>query len=134
MPLIVEVTTSLTERGDKAFFTLHEDYKVKAMGYCITVMKGFQTDFASVPRIPLIYASFGNLAKSHGPAVVHDALLRYTLTNQETADKIFYELLKRNGLGKFKAWLMYRAVRAFGGLPDEHIPPKARLAKCDPLP
>lgn len=33
-------------------------------GRTITVPKGFYTDYASVPRIPLVYSVFGNTAQS----------------------------------------------------------------------
>jgi len=40
----------------------------------LIVPKGFETDLASVPRIPVIYALYGG--RVHREAVLHDALYR----------------------------------------------------------
>ena len=48
-------------------------YKSDALGL-IEIPTEFQTDFASVPRIPIIYAAWGD--KAHREAVLHDYLYR----------------------------------------------------------
>jgi Protein of unknown function (DUF1353) len=50
---------------------------------------GFLTDFASVPRLPLVYLAYGN--KVHLPAIPHDDLYRRggTETDRQFADDVF---------------------------------------------
>ena len=55
---------------------------------------GYQTDFASVPRIPFIYARYGG--KANIPALWHDFIYDGCLGNEFTrkqADDMFYELM-----------------------------------------
>ena len=91
----------------------------------ITVPAGFIHDFASVPRLPVIYSLFGN--EGHRAAVVHDWLYQtkqhpdaeavgtsVTLTRKQ-ADDVFKEAL-HCCVPSWKAAAMYAAVRAAGGL------------------
>jgi hypothetical protein len=62
----------------------------------LVVPAGFVTDFASVPRLPLVYWLFGNRAR--GPAVVHDFLYQTHLcADKTTADAVFRELMRVEG-------------------------------------
>ena len=79
----------------------------------IWVPKGFVTDFASVPRLPVAYMLAGNTA--HGPAVVHDYLYGTHLFPKAMADNIFYEAMGVWGEPQWRRSLMYRAVSWFGG-------------------
>jgi hypothetical protein len=78
----------------------------------IVVPPGFETDFASVPRLPLAYLVAGNTA--HAPAVVHDYLYRMSTVSRQLADAIFYEAMVVDGVSRWRAYLMWAAVRAFG--------------------
>lgn len=83
----------------------------------ITVPEGFETDFASVPRIPLAYWLFGDSA--HAAAVVHDYLCRvhYPACNiswRRAAD-VFYEAMRVTQVPRWRAWPMYMAVRLYRG-------------------
>jgi len=97
-------------------------------GKCITVPEGFETDFASVPRLPIIYGIWGD--RAHREAVLHDYLYRVgsviietnglsnkTIENipKEDADWIFREAM----IGQGRSWViyhpMYLAVRLRGG-------------------
>jgi hypothetical protein len=78
-----------------------------------TVPKDFVTDFASVPRLPLVYLLTGNTA--HAPAVVHDYLYRFSAEPRSVADKIFLEAMRVSGVPLWRRNAMYLAVRAFGG-------------------
>lgn len=49
-------------------------YDSDLMGATIKVPKGFFTDLASVPRVPIIYELWGN--RAHREAVIHDYLYR----------------------------------------------------------
>lgn len=86
----------------------------------VNVPKGFETDFASVPRI------FWSLCPPDGQyaqaAVTHDYLykMRKDLTYQgprrsrKECDEIFIEAMTVLGVPWWKRQIMYRAVRLFG--------------------
>ena len=77
----------------------------------ITVPVGFETDFASVPRIA--WRICPPVAGAHAePAVLHDYLCE-TSNDQPAADKLFLEAMKVNGVGWLKRMLMFQAVRAY---------------------
>jgi hypothetical protein len=57
----------------------------------LTVEPGFETDFASVPRFPLIYANFGN--RYHRSANLHDSLCRTKVIPRDIADKLFLDAM-----------------------------------------
>jgi len=79
----------------------------------ITVPAGFRTNFASVPRIPVIYALFGNT--SHSAAALHDYLYSgcYPIS-RKNADSVFLEAMKARGQSIWQRRIMWRAVRWFG--------------------
>jgi hypothetical protein len=87
-------------------------YYSTLIGQLIKVPTGFTTDFASVPRIPLAYLLFSNIA--HEPAVVHDFLYRDGKYSQEVCDNIFFEAMGVVGVPNWKRYTMYYAVRLFG--------------------
>lgn len=78
----------------------------------IYVPKGFITDFASVPRIPLVYTWVGN--KGHRAAVIHDHLYRRGKENRSVCDAIFREALALDDVGFAARWAMWLGVRSFG--------------------
>lgn len=78
----------------------------------ITIPVGFVTDFASVPRIGLIYAFLGDTA--HEPAVVHDWLYYSGLVAKATADKVLLEAMGVIGLPWYRRWPIYCGVVAGG--------------------
>ncbi len=85
----------------------------------IEVPEGFETDFASVPRIPIFYTLFGN--RAHREAVLHDYLYRidartskYDLIFREKADAVFLEAMEVRGKSFFVRWPMYFGVRLGG--------------------
>ena len=79
----------------------------------ITVPSGFITDFASVPRLPVVYLLNGDTA--HAAAVVHDYLYAAAYIPRNLADKILYEAMRVTGVPLWRAGAMYAAVRLFGG-------------------
>ncbi|MFA5377511.1 MAG: DUF1353 domain-containing protein [Dehalococcoidia bacterium] len=81
----------------------------------ITVPNGFQTDFASVPRVPIAYMFFGN--KAHRESVIHDFLYRadsVPLVSRELADNIFFEAMECRGKGCGVRYPMWWGVRLGG--------------------
>ena len=79
----------------------------------ITVPKGFYTDFASIPRLcQMLISPVGRHVKA---AVIHDYLYQNKKPTRKEADKIFLEAMKVLGVAWWRRWIMYRAVRHFGG-------------------
>lgn len=96
-----ELTEPLVYDSDRAAMT-------------ITVPAGFKTDFASVLRLPVIYLLFGD--KAHAPATVHDYLYHSGIVPRAVADDVFYEAMRvSTKLSGVERWMMWAAVRAFGG-------------------
>ena len=77
----------------------------------ITIKPGFETDLASVPRIPIVYALWGG--RAHSEAVVHDYLFRLdakpTVTFPE-ANKVFLEAMEVRGKSWYIRYPMYWGV------------------------
>lgn len=110
-PLIAELT-----RGDDSWtlsspLIYSSDLAIDGR-YVIKVPAGFTTDFASVPRFPLVYAVAGNTA--HKAAVVHDYLYQNGIGTKYVADRIFLEAMKVSGIPLWRRQLMYLAVRVGG--------------------
>lgn len=78
----------------------------------VVVPSGFETDFASVPRIPVAYWFCGNCGDE--AAVVHDYLYRGGYLPREDCDTIFKEALLASGVASWRATMMWAGVRAFG--------------------
>jgi hypothetical protein len=77
----------------------------------IVVPKCFETDLASIPRIPIAYMAFGG--RAHREAVLHDYLYRIDSEPQVTfmqANKVFLEAMKIRGKSFFVRWSMYMGV------------------------
>ena len=75
-----------------------------------TVDVDFTSDFASVPRLPFIYAWAGNTA--HAPSVLHDWAIRTNACSREYADELFRQAMESIGMPKWRIALMYQAVSA----------------------
>jgi len=81
----------------------------------IIVPQNFITDFASVPRIPVIYAMVGNC--SHRAAVIHDYLYRIGAKPdviRKVADNIFDEAMGVKNVPRWRRWMMWAGVRIGG--------------------
>lgn len=76
----------------------------------ITVETGYDTDLASVPRLPVASIAMGLANKA---AVIHDALYEFKLLPKDKADLIFLEAMTVDNIPLRHA--MYAAVSAFGG-------------------
>lgn len=79
----------------------------------VTVPAGFQTDLASVPRLPIVYWLTG--ATSNAAAVVHDYLYSTRLVPREVADAVLREASAVTGVPAWRRGMMWAAVRLFGG-------------------
>ena len=90
---------------------------------CITVPADFTTDGASIPRP--FWPLFSPTGKHMRAAILHDYLYQELRDNyhpgarkakRRDADKLFYLAMLDSGIGRWRAKLMYWAVRLFGGL------------------
>lgn len=80
-------------------------------GSLITVPAGFETDFATVPRLPFAYWLTGGCARH--AAVVHDYLLTQGF-KRARADAVFMEAMTDSGVKSWRKGLMFAAVRGYG--------------------
>jgi hypothetical protein len=86
----------------------------------IEVPIDFETDFASVPRVPVAYTFFGD--RAHCESVIHDYLYRTDSVPQATysqANDVFLEAMKVRGKGFFVRYSMYWGV-VLGGWTAYH--------------
>lgn len=87
------------------------------LGRWIAVPQGTETDLASVPRLLLaVVDDDGPHARA---AVIHDYIYRnpglFPRISRKQADQIMDDLMAEDGVGRFKRWIIYRAVRLGGG-------------------
>lgn len=81
-------------------------------GKLYVIPRGFITDFASVPRLPLVYSMAGDTG--HRAAVLHDWLYRVQICSRARADRLFRIALQDDGEPAWRAWMMWAGVRAGG--------------------
>jgi len=89
-------------------------YASKFSGY-ITIPEGFETDFASVPRLPIVYRAWGD--RAHREAVLHDYLYRVgsvPMLSRALCDDIFLESMESRCVKWKIRKPMYYGVRLFG--------------------
>jgi hypothetical protein len=81
-------------------------------GITYGIPSGFITDLASIP--PPLRGLYDRNDETRLPAVLHDT--RYCVKRglRKYADDLFLEAMERCGVGFFKRWSMYLAVRACG--------------------
>jgi hypothetical protein len=86
----------------------------------VTVPRGFDTDFASVPRVPFAFLVAGD--RAHEAAVLHDAIYRRGEVRGEPitralADEAFRDAMEATGEPWWRRRVMWAAVRVAGGGP-----------------
>ena len=95
---------------------LVEDFGYQSeAGNILVVPAGFETNFASVPRLlwpilPLSDAVYDKAAVLHDYAVSHRQLIGYSLME---CHRLFREVLQFSGCGRVKTGVMYGAVVVF---------------------
>lgn len=101
---------------DDQRYQLTEDlvYQSDVAKQTFTIPAGFVTDFASVPRLPVIYLLFGG--RAHHESVPHDFLYQTHKTGKVMADRVFLEAMDCRGKGIPVRWGMFTGVFAFGWL------------------
>lgn len=91
-------------------------YKSEILDEILWIKAGFETDFASVPRLPLAWLLAGDTA--HKAAVVHDFLVAVRLPAGKIAwsraADVFDEALRAERVPGWRRVLMVAAVRLAG--------------------
>jgi hypothetical protein len=80
----------------------------------LVVEKGFDTDYASVPRI--FWAIYPPDGAYTDAAVVHDWAYWYQTMTREEADNVFLEAMAALGIPWLRRHILHKAVRAGGWL------------------
>ena len=99
----------------KQSYLLLEDITVNSLGYQIKLLKGFDFDAASIPKIfwSVIGSPFtGNYTT---PAAIHDGLYAGEVLDRKVCDDIFLDLMKQYKVSYVRRYAMYWAVRLGGG-------------------
>ena len=97
-------------------------YKSDLLGtWIVKVPTGFDTDFASVPRLPFMYWLLGG--RANHAAVIHDYLYRTALVTRAEADRVFVEAAEVEGVSWPARWTMWTGLRVGGWtVYDQHHP------------
>ena len=77
----------------------------------VIVPQGFETDLASIPRLPFVSALFPKNGRHRAAAIVHDWLCRNPITSKKVTDKVFLEAMKVSNVSRWRRYAMYSAVR-----------------------
>ncbi len=104
---VIEIDDSVFSVADHPF-----RYESDIANQLITVPVGFFTDFASVPRLGIVYSLLGD--RAHEPAVIHDWLYYSALTTKDVADEVLFEAMGVMGLSNWIKYPIYWGVK-FGG-------------------
>jgi hypothetical protein len=111
---------SSTAAGGRGYWEVTHPlvYQSDVLGKTITVEPGFITDYASVPRLPIIYALLGDIA--HESAVVHDWLFHHhEVCDKDTANLVLREAAQVEGIAHWKKMAIYLGVKIGSGKPWE---------------
>lgn len=76
------------------------------------VPAGFQTDLASVPRLPIVFLLTGDTSRE--AAVVHDYLYSTQKVPRDVADAVLREASEVTGVPAWRRWMVWAGVRLGG--------------------
>ena len=112
--LEVEQVDDLTQDGQGLWkLTAPLIYQSDLLAMKVIVDAGFVTDFASVPRIPIVFDMLGD--RGNEAATIHDRLYsKPHICTRAQADAILREALKVQGVPAWMAALFYYGVRIGG--------------------
>ena len=83
-------------------------YQSDILGCEVEVPTGFNTDLASVPRLPIIFSFWGG--RTHRESVIHDYLFRkdsQPVVSFFEANKVFNEAGRCRGKSRWIRWPMF---------------------------
>ena len=108
----LQVENATGEDDGKWRLTAPLIYQSDVAGRVFTVPTGFVSDYASVPRAPLVYWLCGDTSTL--ASVVHDAIYTYHWVPRDMADKVLREASAVTGVAAWRRALMYWGVRVGG--------------------
>lgn len=106
-----ELCTTFKNGSDKVRIVTKKLVFISDLVGRIEIPEGFETDFASVPRVPFIYWFWGN--RAHREAVLHDYLFRKDsnpLVSYSMANKVFLEAMAARDKNFAIRYPMYAGV------------------------
>jgi hypothetical protein len=113
-PLDVELVSDATNSGRGTWrLTAPLVYRSDVAGQTFTVPVGFETDYASVPRVALAFVLCGDTA--HAASAVHDWLYTFHPVTRDVADAVLREAALVSGVPAWRAALLWAGVRIGGG-------------------
>jgi hypothetical protein len=95
-------------------------YRSELLGRDVKVQAKFETDLASVPRIPIVYWWWGG--RAHREAILHDAMYRVDFPGAisfPVANKVFLEAMESRGKPFYIRHPIYMGV-CIGGKSSYH--------------
>ena len=93
-------------------FILREEHTVKIENRIFLIPKSFQFDFASIPGFARwVFPRVGRYAWA---ALVHDYLYANRMGTRKEADDLFLGIMLKHNVVKWKAYVMWFAVRVGG--------------------
>jgi hypothetical protein len=101
-------------------------YRTELLNGVLVVPRGFQTNFASVPR--WAFSIFPPVDLYDSASTLHDAGYAHALSTPDHqrihlvkawTDRLFYEAMRASGVNQIRATLMYQAV-VWWGRPATH--------------
>ena len=95
-------------------FYLGNENARKIDGMEIKVPRGFETNYASIPRWLWSVIGHPSSGKWDKAAVLHDYLYAIKILPKFTADAVFYDAMRIRGVKKWRAALFWLAVFLFG--------------------
>ena len=108
-PLVLQADST----DDGKWTVMHSlAYQSDVAGRTIIVPKGFVTDLASVPRLPIVFLLAGDTSTE--AAVVHDYLYSTREVPRDVADKVLREASAVTGVPAWRRWMMWCGVRLGG--------------------
>ncbi len=111
--MIVEFLTPLrVEKLAGDYWQVLAEFVARCGDQLVTVPAGHVTDFASVPRLPVVYLATGGIGQR--AAALHDWLYSQAAQPRAWCDEVLRDALAAEGVSWWRRALMYRAVRLAG--------------------
>lgn len=110
--MILDTSYVIVKVIDTRKYELVQPFSYTSHNINVYIPAGFITDFASVPR--LFWALMPPNGRYTKAAIIHDYMYHNGMATKKDADLVFKSAMKQLGVPKWKAEIMYFAVRIFG--------------------
>ncbi len=100
--------------GSPGLYQLREALHVGVGPFLIVVPAGFVTDGATIPRVAWPLIGHPMVGRYQAAAIAHDHLYDTQQVGRLVADALFCEILTQYGVPRWRARIMYAAVRIGG--------------------